>query len=92
MQQEAQTMQMHQKMMADMKAMDEKLNALVPKMNAATGEAKVNATADVVRAVVQQCASMRRVGDRQWRRRLLRNLIDAPASLPIDSVPLPRAH
>lgn len=57
--QEAQTMQMHQKMMADMKAVDEKLNALVMKMNAATGEAKVNATAEVVTAVVQQRAAMR---------------------------------
>jgi formate dehydrogenase maturation protein FdhE len=57
--QEAQTMQMHQKMMADMKAMDEKLNALVTKMNAASGEAKVNAIAEVVTASVQQRAAMR---------------------------------
>lgn len=57
--QEAESMQMHQKMMAEMKAMDGKLNALVTKMNAATGDAKVNATAEVVTAVVQQRAAMR---------------------------------
>lgn len=44
--QESQMMQMHQTMMADMKAMDDKLNTLVTKMNAATGEAKVDAIAD----------------------------------------------
>jgi|GEM_PF-1745798 len=57
--QDAQMMQMHQKMMADMKAMDDKLNTLVTKMNAATGDAKVNAMAELVTAVVQQRGTMR---------------------------------
>lgn len=44
----------HQKMMAEMKAVDERLDALVAKMNAATGEAKVNATAEAVAELVAQ--------------------------------------
>ena len=40
---------MQQKMMADMKAMDAKLDALVTKMNAAKGDAKVDAIAQLTR-------------------------------------------
>lgn len=57
--QEALMMQMQQKMMADMKGMDDRLTALVTKMNAATGESKTQAIADLVTAMVQQRTAMR---------------------------------
>jgi hypothetical protein len=47
-------MKMHEQMMADMKAADSKLDALVTEMNAAGGEAKVNAVAAVVTELVRQ--------------------------------------
>ena len=40
--------QMHQKMMAEMQAMDQKLDSLVAQMNAAQGQAKVDAIAAVI--------------------------------------------
>jgi len=46
-------------MMADMAAMDARLEALVVKMNAATGDAKVNAIAETVTALVREHKSMR---------------------------------
>ena len=49
---------MHQKMMADMKAADEKLAALVATMNTAKGEAKVAALAQVVSELVVQQKAM----------------------------------
>ncbi len=52
------TMKMHQQMMADMKAGDAKLDALIKDMNAATGESKVNAIAGVVNELVRQHKSM----------------------------------
>ena len=51
-------MKMHEQMMAQMKAADAKLDALVKEMNAATGNAKVNATAAVVTELVLQNRSM----------------------------------
>jgi hypothetical protein len=51
-------MKMHQQMMAEMKAADAKLDQLVQQMNAASGEAKVNATAAVVTELVRQQKSM----------------------------------
>ena len=51
-------MGMHQKMMAEMKATDARLDALVAKMNAATGDAKVQALAELVTAMVQQHKDM----------------------------------
>ena len=48
----------HQKMMADMKAADQKLDALVAKMNAASGQAKTDATAAAVTEFVAQRKSM----------------------------------
>ncbi|MEO7889722.1 MAG: hypothetical protein ABIW19_06930 [Vicinamibacterales bacterium] len=56
---DAQMMSMHQKMMADMKAMDVKLDALITKMNAAKGAAKVDAIAEAFTAMVQQHKTMR---------------------------------
>ena len=47
-----------QKMMAEMKAMDATLDVLMTKMNAATGEAKVDAIAELLTAIVQQRAAM----------------------------------
>ena len=47
-------MKMHEQMMADMKAADSRLDALVKEMNAAGGEAKVNAVAAVVTELVRQ--------------------------------------
>jgi hypothetical protein len=51
-------MKMHEQMMADMKAGDAKLDALVKDMNAATGEARVTAIAAVVNELVQQHKAM----------------------------------
>ena len=47
-------MKMHEKMMADMKAADARLDALVKAMNAAAGDAKTNAIAAVVNELVAQ--------------------------------------
>jgi hypothetical protein len=57
--QEQQMMQMHQKMMADMKAMDDRLIALVATMKTATGDAKVDAITELVAAIVEQRTTMR---------------------------------
>jgi hypothetical protein len=51
-------MKMHEQMMAEMKAADSRLEALVKDMNAASGEAKVNAVAAVVTELVRQQKSM----------------------------------
>jgi hypothetical protein len=51
-------MKMHEQMMAEMKAGDAKLDALVKDMNAANGEAKVTAIAAVVTELVQQHKAM----------------------------------
>jgi hypothetical protein len=51
-------MKMHEKMMADMKAGDARLDALVKSMNAAAGDAKTNAIAAVVNELVQQHKAM----------------------------------
>jgi len=51
-------MKMHEQMMAEMKAADTKLDALVREMNAASGEAKVNAVAAIVTELVRQQRSM----------------------------------
>ena len=56
---DAQMMNMHQKMMADMKTMDVKLGALIAKMNTATGAAKVDAIAEALTMLVQQHTTMR---------------------------------
>jgi hypothetical protein len=49
----------HEKMMADMKAADQRLDDLVAKMNAASGQAKVDAAAVVVTEIVTQRKTMR---------------------------------
>jgi hypothetical protein len=51
-------MKMHEQMMADMKAGDAKLDALVKEMNAASGNAKVTAIAAVVTELARQNRSM----------------------------------
>ena len=51
-------MKMHEQMMAEMKAADATLDALVKDMNSATGEAKVIAMAAVVNELVQQHKAM----------------------------------
>ena len=51
-------MKMHEQMMADMKAADSRLDALVKEMNAAGGEARVNAVAAVVTELVRQQKAM----------------------------------
>ena len=51
-------MKMHQQMMAEMKAADAKLDALVKDMNAATGAAKISAIAQVVNELVRQQKTM----------------------------------
>ena len=59
-------MKMHEQMMAEMKAADSRLDALVKEMNAAKGEAKVNAVAAVVTELVRQQKSMHdRMGQMQ---------------------------
>lgn len=49
----------HEKMMADMKAADQRLDELVATMTAASGQAKVDATAAVVSELVAQRKAMR---------------------------------
>lgn len=49
----------HEKMMAELKAADQRLDDLVTKMNAASGEAKVDATAATVTEMVTQRQTMR---------------------------------
>ena len=51
-------MKMHEQMLAEMKAGDEKLDALVKDMNAASGDAKVAAIAAVVTELAIQQHSM----------------------------------
>jgi hypothetical protein len=51
-------MRMHEQMMAEMKAGEVKLDALVKEMNSATGEAKTSAMAAVVNELVRQHKSM----------------------------------
>lgn len=51
-------MKMHEQMMAEMKAGDAKLDALLKEMSAATGDAKVNAVAAVVNELVRQHRGM----------------------------------
>jgi hypothetical protein len=49
----------HEKMMTEMKAADQRLDALVAKMNAASGMEKADATAAVVSEMVAQRQAMR---------------------------------
>ncbi len=49
----------HEKMMADMKVADQRLDTLITKMNAATGMAQPVATATVVTEMVTQSRTMR---------------------------------
>jgi hypothetical protein len=51
-------MKMHQQMMAEMKTADAKLDELVKTMNAATGDAKISAIAQVVNELVRQRKGM----------------------------------
>ena len=51
-------MKMHEQMMAEMKADEAKLDALVTAMNAASGNGKVNAVATVVNELVRQHKAM----------------------------------
>ena len=51
-------MKMHEQMMAETKAADSRLDALVKDMNAANGDANLNAVAAVVTEVVRQQKSM----------------------------------
>jgi hypothetical protein len=51
-------MKMHEKMMADMKAGQARLDDLEKKMNAANGDAKVTAIADLVSELVRQHRGM----------------------------------
>ena len=51
-------MKMHEQMMADMKAANQKLDQLAQKMDSATGPAKVDATAAVVKELVAQHRAM----------------------------------
>jgi hypothetical protein len=54
----AEMMKMHEQMMAEMKASEAKLEALVKDMNAAAGEARLNALAAVVNELVRQNRAM----------------------------------
>lgn len=54
----AEMMKMHEQMMAEMKAGDAKLDALVKDMNAAAGQPKVNAMAAVINELVRQHKAM----------------------------------
>ena len=52
-------MAQHEKMMAEMKTADQRLDELVAKMNQASGQAKVDATAATVTEIVAQRKMMR---------------------------------
>ena len=54
----ADMMKMHQQMMAEMKPADAKLDQLLSRMNAATGDAKTSALADVVTELSRQQKAM----------------------------------
>jgi hypothetical protein len=54
----AEMMKMHEQMMAQMKASDAKLDALVKDMNAAAGEARITAMAAVVNELARQTRAM----------------------------------
>jgi hypothetical protein len=56
--QETQMMAMQQKMMADMKAADATLDALVTRMNTVKGNAKVDVIAELLTTMVQQQRTM----------------------------------
>ena len=56
--QSMQMMAMHEQMMADMKAMDAKMDLKVAAMNAAKGPAKTNAIAAVINEMVSQQKQM----------------------------------
>jgi uncharacterized membrane-anchored protein YhcB (DUF1043 family) len=51
-------MKMHEKMMADMKASQTKLDDLAQRMTAATGEAKINAMAELLNELVRSHRTM----------------------------------
>lgn len=51
-------MKMHEKMMADMKAEQAKLDELVKKMNSATGDAKVSVMAELLTEIVRDHRTM----------------------------------
>lgn len=51
-------MKMHEQMMAEMKAEDARLDALVRDMNAATGNARIDAMAAVLNELLQQRKAM----------------------------------
>jgi len=51
-------MKMHEQFMAEMKAEDAKLTELAQQMNAAKGDAKIDATAAVVNELVRQHVAM----------------------------------
>jgi hypothetical protein len=53
-------MQRHNQMMAEMKASDAKLDELVRAMNAATGDAKITAMAQVITELARQQQTMHR--------------------------------
>ena len=52
-------MAQHDKMMAEMKSADQRLDGLVAKMNAASGQEKIDATAAVVTELIAQRQTMR---------------------------------
>lgn len=54
----ADMMKMHQQMMAEMKTADAKLDQLLSRMNAATGDAKASSLADVVTELARQQKAM----------------------------------
>lgn len=71
-------MAMQQKMMADMKAADATLDALVTKMNSAEGAAKVDALAELLTTMVQQ-QKMMREGMMQMHSRMMMPMGGPPA-------------
>jgi hypothetical protein len=74
-------MGMHEKMMADMKAMDVKLDALITKMNTATGAARVDAIAAALTALVEQHKAMHG-GMMQMQSQMMMQM-HAPAAMPM---------
>ena len=68
-------MKQHQQLMADMKAGDAKLDELAATMNAATGEAKVSAMAQVVNELVRQDKAMHQHMEAMGQQMMMRSMM-----------------
>jgi hypothetical protein len=70
----------HQRMMAEMKAADDRLQQLVSKMNSAAGDQKISAMAELLTALVTEQTTMhRRMAEMQGMMPMHRGMMPPPA-------------